>query len=567
MAITGKKDSEFDEIASWASGSLIAILSKQGDGSYLNKNIDIALLTAAAAVTFASVTGNPEDNAALKTILDAIRAQITALQGSGGIKRWPAPTQTDMLALEDAVAGDEAVRFDQGNKIYILSGGVYSDPDAWIPIELPDISLDDLVDATGRDNNYIIRWDAVNNKAYWAASSGGATIATDTQFDNNNATNAATPNQVNTRGENTIDITIEEPELAPGLDMTDDKTTPHLFANWVVQLFSTLGGYITSLFATVGEISTALAGKVDIAGGPVDNTVFTPDDQDNDEGFWNGIGTGATTADPVGTVKSKDAWDRVADNAEMLREAIDLKANDAEVVHLEGNETIDGIKTFLQAIGLPFYDAITIADGTGDNAGAFGGKIRFYNVQEERVLFTINIDPSSFVIQVDDETETGSLFQQLGISLDLTDSNYMRFVGAISPTEQIVMKMPKLDALGNAFVALFSQRNNGQIETAYYLPSSGTINANNSDEIYVTRSVSANFTLAVSNARVGSKIVWTVTKTVSGDVAVTLPSNTKKLGSATLSGASGSKFSIALMCDEIVSTVPQFLAIINGPFT
>lgn len=225
MAITGKKDSEFDEIASWASGSLIAILSKQGDGSYLNKNIDIALLTAAAAVTFASVTGNPEDNDALKTILDAIRAQITALQGSSGIRRYYAPDSTAMLALSQAIEGDEAIRGDESNKVYILSGGDYSDISAWIPIELPSTGIDDIVDPVGKANGYVVKWDSANNKAYWAidGGSGSVTFANSTDYNNAVANKAVDPALIKP----IIDAKLDDDQLSTNIALgTSDTLIP-----------------------------------------------------------------------------------------------------------------------------------------------------------------------------------------------------------------------------------------------------------------------------------------------------------------------------------------------------
>lgn len=324
----GTKDSAFDVETSWTTGSLIAFLEKQGDGSFLNKNISIDQLRSGLIAVFATLGGNPYDNTALANALNALQSQITALQGAQPIKKKQVASEAEMVNWTQANPGDEAIRSDQANKTYILSGGTYNQVEAWIPIEIPGFTIDDFVDPTGRANGYVVTWDAVNNKAIWSPSAGGdIDFATETQY------NTATAN-----------VAIDPALIKPKIDAKLDKNTAITPATKPKVQYDADGLIVAGFDLTVSDIPTLPQSKItgltdaldDKVGntGPADNTTFVPDDQDNTvDGFFGGLITATR-------VKIKDAFDRIVETISDV--ATDLQSQITALVTSKQNKLVAG---------------------------------------------------------------------------------------------------------------------------------------------------------------------------------------------------------------------------------
>lgn len=231
----------------------------------------------------------------------------------------------------------------------------------------------------------------------------------------------------------------------------------------------------------------------------------------------------------------------------------------SNVVFLTGNQEIDGIKTFVQKVITPLLEI-------SNPSGGFGGQIQLQNGALERFIATLGVSESGvFIGSLDETTEGNTIANSFGFA-EYSALGIDYFELSFQLTNQYALiRFPRTKATGGTYTVEFSNRSSGQIETHHYLASSLTVNAFLSDNIFVTRTVTGAFSLAVDNSRVGTKVRWDITKNTASDVVVSFPANTiLEYGSSTLSGVLDSEFSIELLCYKLVSTVPYYKARVSN---
>jgi len=251
------------------------------------------------------------------------------------------------------------------------------------------------------------------NGTEWDDTGDNATIvglANNTEFDADNNAKAATPEQINTRGENTIKIAPTAPADAPGLTLTSGKATIRVFADWVIDRLKTI-------FATVTSLTTTVSGKV------TGNAAITGATRTKITYDSKGLVTsGADLADTdIPALPQSKITDLTTDLA--------AKALDSAVVHTTGNETKAGVLTLTSPPVLPAETSFTTPDGSG----VFGSSLGVESTATERTKTIIQAgDDSLFLSVIDEDTDGSTISNSIGVVPTLSNTSFVS--ACISPS-------------------------------------------------------------------------------------------------------------------------------------